>query len=400
MPRLLPFAGIRYYGGGADLHAVVAPPYDVVTPEERARLVQRSEYNAARLEMPAEEGGRDRYQVAADLWREWRRRGVLVSDPEPSFYLYRMGFHDEEGRPRQTTGVVGALDLSEPGQDILPHEHTTAKDKTDRLSLLRACRANLSPIWVLSPARGLSSLLEPPGPPIARATDDEGVHHRLWRVTQAGVIDAICAALASEPVVIADGHHRYETALAYREERRSANGGAGGAYDAVMACAVELSEEQLSVGPIHRLLSGLDPGVDLVAALSAHFDLVAGARPDGAGLPALMGEEGGLGLVAPDGAWVLRPRPETVEAAAHGVDSSLLQVALAALPPHQLRYQHGATEAVAAVRAGEAQAAVLLRPATVAQIAEVAAGGERMPAKTTFFSPKLRTGLVFREVPG
>ena len=399
MPRILPFAGIRYDAGGAGLEAVIAPPYDVVSPEERRRLVERSEHNAARLEMPADEAGRDRYQVAAELWQEWRRHGVLVPDPEPSLYLYRMGFHDEHGRPRQTTGVIGALELSALGEEVLPHERTTAKDKTDRLNLLRACRVNLSPIWVLSPAQGLSSLLEPSGPPIARATDDEGVHHRLWRVSQAGLLDAVSEAMASAPVVIADGHHRYETALAYRAERRRANGGAGGAYDAVMTYAVELADEQLTVRPVHRLLSGLGPGSDVVAALSAHFDVVADVTPD-AGLPRRMEEEGALGLVTADGAWLLRPRPETVAAAAHGVDASVLDVALASLPPHRLGHQHGVAEALAAVRAGEAEAAVLVRPATVAQIAEVAAGGERMPAKTTFFAPKLRTGLVFREVPG
>lgn len=399
MPRILPFSGIRYDSGTTRLDALIAPPYDVVSPEERARLVARSEHNAARLEIPAEEGGRDRYEVASELWREWREGGVLVPDPEASFYVYRMGFRDEQGRPRQTTGVLGALELSPPGEDVLPHEHTTAKDKTDRLNLLRACQANLSPIWVLSPARALSSLLEPPGPPTARATDDDGVHHRLWRVSQAGVLDAIAGALASAPVVIADGHHRYETALAYRDERRRANGGAGGAYDAVMACAVELSEEQLTVRPIHRLISGLGPGVDLVDALSAHFDVVAGVTPD-AGVAYRMADEGGLGLVAAEGAWLLRPRPETVAAATHGVDSSLLEVALTSLPRHRVSYQHGVAEALAAVRAGDAQAAVLLRPATVVQITEVAAGGERMPAKTTFFAPKLRTGLVFREVSG
>ncbi len=399
MPRLLPFAGIRYNPGDAGLDALIAPPYDVVAPDERARLVQRSEHNAARLEMPTDEGGRDRYQVAAELWREWRQRGVLVCDPEPSLYLYRMGFHDERGRPRQTTGVLGALELAEPGQGVLPHEHTTAKDKTDRLNLLRACRVNLSPIWVLSPVRGLSSLLEPSGPPIARATDDDGVHHRLWRVNQSGVMGAICEAMAAEPVVIADGHHRYETALAYRDERRRANAGAAGSYDAVMAYAVELADDQLTVRPIHRLLSDLDAGTDLVAALSASFDVTPGVTPD-ASLPARMAREGALGLVTAGGAWLLRPRSATLEAAGHAVDSSVLDVALASLPPHRLAYEQGLARALEAVRTGAAQAAVLLRPPTVGQIAEVAAGGRRMPPKTTFFAPKLRTGLVFREVPG
>lgn len=398
MPGLHPFTGTRYGAGPANLDALIAPPYDVMTPAERAGLVARSEHNAARLEVPEEEDGRDRYEVAASLWQRWQDEGVLQADEEPSFYVYRMGFHDDQGRPRQTTGVLGALELSPPGQGVLPHEHTTAKDKTDRLALLRACRANLSPIWVLSPASGLSGLLEPPGPPVSRATDDQGVHHRLWRTSQPGVLSAIADAVGSAPVVVADGHHRYETALAYQEERRAATGGAAGAYDSVLAYVVELREEQLTVRPIHRLLSGLGPGFDTVSALSAHFDATP-VHAD-AGLPARMTESGSLAVVTAAGAWLLRPRPETVAAAAHPVDSSLLDVALASLPAHDLVYQHGLETALQAVGSGTAEAAVLLRPATVGQIADVARGGARMPPKTTFFEPKLRTGMVFRAVPG
>jgi len=399
MPSFQPFTGTRYANVGANLDAVIAPPYDVVTPEERARLVSRSDHNAARLEIPVEEDGRDRYEGAASLWQRWQDEGALVTDDEPSFYVYRMGFRDEQGRARQTTGVMGALELSPPGQGVLPHEHTRAKDKTDRLALLRACQANLSPIWVLSPAPDLSSLLEPPGPPVARATDDEGVHHRLWRVSQPGVVATIADAVASAPVVVADGHHRYETALAYQEERRAATGGTAGGHDAVLAFVVELSDEQLSVRPIHRLLSGLGAGFDLPEALSAHFE-VTPADPDGADLPARMAEAGALALVTPAGAWLLHPRPETVAAADHSVDSSLLAVALAALPAHDVVFQHGVEQSRAALASGVAEAAVLLRPATVAQIADVAAGGSRMPPKTTFFEPKLRTGMVFRAVAG
>ncbi|MDQ3679127.1 MAG: DUF1015 domain-containing protein [Actinomycetota bacterium] len=399
MPRLDPFTASRYRPEAGHLDALIAPPYDVVTAEERARLVGRSEHNAARLEIPAEEEGRDRYLVAASLWQRWHDEGILAPDQEPSLYLYRMGFHDEDGRPQQTSGVMGALELSPPGQGVLPHEHTTAKDKSDRLALLRACRANLSPIWVLSPTAGLSSLLEPQGPPVARATDDQGVHHRLWALNQPAMVATIADAVASVPVVVADGHHRYETALAYQEERRAATSGAAGAYDAVLACVVELSQEQLAVRPIHRLLSGLGPGFDLAEALSAHFEVTAAGRAD-TGLPARMAGAGSLGLVTPAGAWLLRPRPETVAAAVHSVDSSLLDVALPGLPAHRLVYQHGLDTVLAAVTSGAAEAAILLRPATVAQIGEVARGGDRMPPKTTFFEPKLRTGMVFRAVPG
>ncbi len=399
MPRFEPFPGIRYHSDDGRLDAVVSPPYDVVSPPERARLVDRSELNSVRVELPAEEKGVDRYQVAASLWEQWRTKGVLAEDPEPSFYLYRMGYRDDTGRPRQTTGVVGALELVAPGAGgILPHERTTSKDKADRLELLRACRANLSPIWGLSATEGLSGLLDPAGPPDARASDDEGVHHRLWRVSQPGLTEAIAAAVAATPVVIADGHHRFETALAYRDERRALTGGLAGAYDAVMAFVVELSEEQLMVRPVHRLLSGLPPGLDLVQAFSACFEPAPAGSPD-ATLPPRMAEAGALALVTTDEVWLLHPRPEMLSDT-QDLDSSRLDVALARLPEHSLVYQHGLENVLAAVREGRAQAGVLLRPATVAQIARTGRGGERMPPKTTFFEPKPRTGMVFREVPG
>src|SRR5690606_22470218 len=152
-----------------------------------------------------------------------------------AFYAYRMGYRDERGGLRQTSGIVGALTLGTG--DVLPHEQTTPKAKSDRLDLLRACRTNLSPLWALSTAPGLSSLAELPGPPVARATDDEGVHHRLWKVDAPGIVAAISEAVAARPLVIADGHHRYETASTYREERRAVDG--PGPWDAVMAYVVE-----------------------------------------------------------------------------------------------------------------------------------------------------------------
>ena len=398
MPRFQPFPGVRYATPDGRLDDVLAPPYDVITDAERAELAARSPHNAVRIELPEDEGGRDRYQVAASLWESWQADGVLRTDDEPSFYVYRMGYRDETGTPRQTTGVIGALQLSTLDEgDVLPHEHTTPKARADRLDLLRACRANLSPIWVLSTTPGLTELCEQPGPPDARGTDNEGVHHRLWRVAQPGVMEAMAAAVAASPVIVADGHHRYETALAYRDERRAAGGGAAGNADAVMAWVVEAREDQLTVAPTHRLVSGLPDGFDLTEALAGYFDLLpAPVAPED--LPALMNEQGALALGTPAGWWLLRPTAATEAAAEHALDSSRLDVALATLPPHTLAYQHGVAETVAAVASGRAHGAVLLRPATVDQIAEVGRGAARMPAKTTFFTPKPRTGMVFRSV--
>jgi len=307
VPGFEPFAGIRYDDEKVALDRVVAPPYDVISPDDRHRLEERSPYNVVHIDLSRDEAERDRYAAAGCRFDEWLAANVLVNDPEPAFYVYRMGYHDADGRPRQTSGVIGALELSVPGEgDVLPHERTMPKPKDDRLNVLRACRANLSPIWVLSLAEGLSALCELPGPPDARCTDDEGVHHRLWRITQPGIVSAMADAVRSAPVVIADGHHRYETALAYRDERRAASAGPG-AHDQIMAFAVELAEEQLSIRPIHRLLSGLDPGVDLLEELSRAFEPF-DAGPPTESLPARMADAGALALVLPEQAWLLRPR--------------------------------------------------------------------------------------------
>jgi uncharacterized protein (DUF1015 family) len=389
VPRFEPFQGVRYATTAGSLDDLVAPPYDVISADDRAALVARAEHNAVRLELPTEEGGHDKYEVAADLWRRWQAEGVLAADEQPSLYAYRMEFTDETGAARSTTGVIGALELVEPGTGILPHERTTPKDKADRLTILRTCRANLSPIWGLSPASGLSELLpstDAPDPD-ATCTDEEGNRHSLWRIVDPAAIAAISEMVASEPVVLADGHHRYEVGLAYRAEQDGRPGG----HDFVLALVVELSEEQLSVRAIHRLLTGLPDDLDLAGALAEWFEVSSTdtAAPTGEALC----------LVTPESNHLLRPRQETLDTAEHDLDSSRLDVAMAGLPSSvQVRFQHGLDLVVRAVGNGDAQAGVLLRPARVDQITGIGRGGQRMPPKTTFFYPKPRTGLVFRDL--
>ena len=404
MARFEPISGIRYDPDQVDLADVLAPPYDVVDDEARARLEARSPYNAVFVELGRVGADDDRYDRATHHFDDWLAEGILRVDEEPSFYVYRMGWHDEAGVAHQTTGILGALELSLPEEGrVLPHERTMGKPKGDRLRLLRACRANLSPVWGLSLAEGLSELCQVSGPPVGRATDEDGVHHRLWRVTQPGLVSAISAAVGSAPVVIADGHHRYETALAYRDERRAATGEARGDFELILALVVELSEDQLQVQPIHRLLSGLPDGYDLVGVLARHFDVDQADSPLGgddaspaeaaARLTRLMGTAGALALVVGERAWLLRPRDHGDEPDAIALDASL-----AALPDHQLDFHQSAEVAVDMVVSGKAQAAVLVRPVAVRQIAAAAREGHRMPAKTTFFAPKPRTGLVFRRL--
>ena len=397
MARLDPFPGIRYAVGSGVLDDLVAPPYDVVSDDERVRLEARSRHNAVHVELPRDDGERDRYEVAAGLFGRWRDERVLEVDP-PSLYVYRMRYDDEAGHRRSTIGVIGALALSQSGgRDILPHERTTPKDKADRLEILRATGVNLSPIWGLSATSGLSARLGPLTRPTpdARATEDTGVVHELWRVDDPAVVDDLRDTVAGGPVLIADGHHRFEVAVAHRDEAGAGAAGAG----ALMAYVVELSDDQLWVQAVHRLLTGASSD-ELLEAFGPYFEVLPVEEEVDVGILSRMAEVAALCLIGADGAWLLRPTARTEESAEHRLDSSRLDVALAAVPAVEVRFQHGVEEVRAAVDKGEVDAAVLLRPATVAQIAEVSRGGARMPPKTTFFYPKPRTGMVFRSLAG
>jgi uncharacterized protein (DUF1015 family) len=397
VPHFEPFTGLRYPPRVVRLDDVIAPPYDVIGSAERARLAARNPANSVLVELPEPDlsAGLDRYQVAARLFARWRDTALVKPDPNPSFYVYRMA----PAGGRATTGVIGALELGPPGEEsgILPHEQTLPKARTDRLDLLRATRANLSPIWGLSLAAGLSALIEPEGEPTAQAVDDEGVSHQLWVLDDPAALAAVTGAVGSRPVVLADGHHRYETALAYREEWRLAHGEGPGGQDLVLALVVELAEDQLTVGPTHRVLSGLPADTDVTEAFGAWFDVVRAGDPDERTVRALEATHT-LALVTPAGAFMLHPRSEAYEAAASDLDSSLVALVLDRLGAASTEYPHGWEEAVGAIEKGEGEAAVLLRPVTVDQIAQWARARRRMPPKTTYFSPKPRTGMVFRSL--
>jgi len=390
MPRFAPFAGLRYDPGLVDMAKVVAPPYDVVGPEERSALAARHSANAILVELPEPEPrrGADRYAAAADRITEWRSDGVLLRDPEPVFYTYRMT--DTDGSV--TLGVLGVLGLDESSAaEILPHEETLPKAKSDRLELLTATRVNLSPIWGLSLASGLTGCLSTDGTPTAAAVDDDGVRHELWILDDPATMAEVSAIVGSAPVVVADGHHRLATAATYLE---GAGAGTPGA-DGVLALVVELAEDTLSVGPIHRLLSGLPDGLDLVDAFDSWF-AVARAGDCTDRTTTALGESSALALVTPSGCWLLTPRDGTAEAAGSDLVSSMVALVIAELPDHELAFANSWQDAVAAVGSEEAQAAVLLPPVAVAQIDAWAHARRRMPPKSTFFHPKPRTGMVFR----
>ncbi len=393
MPELLPFAGLRFDPGRAGpLSQLTCPPYDVISAPLRAALAARNPYNGVRVELP--EG---HYREAADLLARWEGAAVLRREGSEVLYGYRMSSALPDGGVRHTTGVIGALVLEPPGQGILPHEHTTPKAKSDRLELLRATRCNTSPIWCLCAEPGLVAAVGPPPPSAASSLDEEGNEHLLWPITSPVAQAAVARAVAAAPLLVADGHHRYETALAYQAEAPvPGNPDEGPGPGAVMALVVELSEQHLEVRAIHRLVSGLPGAGAVVEAFRAEHDLVAYEGPADE-LLGTMVTAGSLGLVTASGTYLARPRPGTPSAATP-LDSSRADTTLGRLGPasHVLRYEHDVPGALAEVGRGDAQALVLCRPATVAQIAATGRGGERIPPKTTFFWPKPLTGMVLR----
>jgi uncharacterized protein (DUF1015 family) len=403
VPEFLPFPALRFAPSGPteDLSARCAPPYDVIEPEERAALLASDPHNAVRLILP------DSYAAADRLFREWQADGTLVADDEPTFSIYRMRYTDDDGRPRSTTGVIGALALDRDG--VLPHERTLPKAKSDRLELLRATRANFEPIWGLSLGRGLTSLLTPSGPPDAVADDSDGVHHELYRLDDADRIDALASLVGGARLVLADGHHRFETACTYLEEISGDDGDDGDDRGAgsIMMLVVELQPEELCVRAIHRLVAGVDD-LDLRAALTDAFTVTAAGANDADGVAALedaMRAEEALGLVDAGGLALLRPTPAleqmlaSLPAPLPRVDAARFDVGVVpAIAGATLAYRDDARTVASAVEKGQATAAVLLRPVDVDTIRAAADAGVRMPEKTTFFSPKPRTGMVFRSL--
>ncbi len=301
VPRFEPFAALRY--ASDPLPDVVAPPYDVISEHQLADYQSRSEHNISHIDVPR--GGADRYVRAAELLRRWRREGVLVCDPQPSFSIYRLRFTDASGRRRDVAGVLGGLEVVDEGVGgVLPHERTTPKASTDRLDLTRATAANLSPVWGLSLASGLTELLAEPAEVLGSVRED-GVEHVVERVTDSARIAAISAAVASADVLIADGHHRYAISRVYRDEVRAATGRSDTPAEQTLAFVSELVEDQLSIEAIHRLYT--DTTIeDLKAQLGTYFDLTVTEQPDPKTLRA-MEADGFLVLVGPNDAWRLIP---------------------------------------------------------------------------------------------
>lgn len=408
MPDLQPFRALRYDTRVVPWADVLAPPYDVVDEGERAELVARHPANAIGVELPVAPDGGDPYEHAAQLLARWEHDGALLRDRAPSLTVYRMSYEAPDGGVRATTGVLGALRLEAPGEgDILLHEATLSKAKTDRLQLLQSVQGNTSPVWGLSLCSGLSTLLELGEAPLASARVD-GVLHEAW-ILPAPRAHAVRQAVATAPIVLADGHHRWETALSYAATVRASKG--AGPWDFALAYVVELAPEQLDLGPIHRVVPGSVDTASVMEALARSFvlePLPATSAAEGATaverLVRRAAELGGAIALGPEGAVLLGPKPapdsdadpDPVAAGTPDLDTARLAAALPEQASASLVFCNTAAEVTRALQADPGATALLVRPASVSLVAEVAARRSRLPPKSTFFRPKPRTGVVFR----
>jgi len=435
MARIYPFRAWRYNPSTVRLNDVVTQPYDKISPAMQQAYYQRSPYNLVRIilglpELFDAERGESVYTRAARDFRAWREEGVLVQEKDPCVFAYAQRFTvpgTETVKERRGFIALGKLhDYAE--QVVFRHEQTLAKPKSDRLNLLKATRAHFGQIFMLysDPAKTVEAILyDGSGTPDAEVTDEHGVVHRVWRVSDPATIRLLTTAMADKKLIIADGHHRYETALNYAREH-AAGHGAGSEHSttqlpqppypeaAAMMTFVNMDADGLVILPTHRVVHGLE-SFDATAFLHAaeEFFTVDSLHAHGAAeLVATLQRQRETAFVATtrSGHWLLRAKPEAA-AAIGEIPERLRQLDLTHLhalvierilgldagkvrEESNIRYLRDAAEAVDQVRRGEADIAFLTNPVTLEQLREVAFAGDVMPQKSTDFYPKLLSGLA------
>jgi uncharacterized protein (DUF1015 family) len=448
VPVLRPFRALRFDVASDRLSDVLSPPYDIISPARRLELLEQDPLNAVRIELPADigTGDADDYRGAARTVAEWRSDSILIKDRRPTITVHQMSWQEPDGSTSSCTGVFVRLRLEDfgPGAGVLPHERTMSGPKEDRYQLLRATGLNTSPIVFVAgsdPAdtsAGIAKLTDRPAD--SEATTADGITHRLWvcptddpglpgnveapagrtNVDTDDAAGALLRLLAAQPITIADGHHRYETALRYRDER-GANRACESdpAWDYLLALIYPLDQSPRAL-PTHRVLRGEPSGGMLMAALDGPFavepvadravllERMAHAPPFAAGTTGT----GRLGVFSGGQAAVLTVDPTRIDAlldpaispASRGLDVNALTAVIerayggdtrALAAQDRLSYIKDAGEATRMVDDGEAHSAFLLDPMPPAAISLVAEAGEVMPQKSTYFHPKAPTGLLF-----
>jgi uncharacterized protein (DUF1015 family) len=408
-----PIQALHYDLDRVALADVVAPPYDVINEEQRGELVARSDHNVVELDLPRDPSEGDPYEHAALLLEEWTGDGILTRDEEPAIWALEQEYTAPDGSRLTRRGFLARVRLAPYGEGIRPHERTQPGPKEDRLRLTRATRHNLSPIFALHPGDAWEHL-EPAlgGDHWGEVTNGDGTTHRVWRIGDQAVHEAIAAELEPAELLIADGHHRYETSLAYQREV-----GADSPADYVLMALVSLEDPGLTVFPTHRLISGLADDAAKQEALGSGLkelfeieevptDQLDPGGTDGVGVFGYIDSHHKRGF-----RMRLKDRTRLDDALAgrsqayRTLDAAILEelvlkgiLGMSAenvAAKRGIGYTPSIPEALAKLDAGDYQVAFLLRPTPVEQVRAVAAEGETMPPKSTYFFPKLLTGIVF-----
>ncbi len=430
MAEIHPFRGVHYNQGKVrDLAEVICPPYDVITPQMQQELYQRNEYNFVRLEhnreLPQDTTTDNKYTRSAAVLERWLAQKVLVADKTPSLYLHDHHFH-HNGQEYRRRGIIAGVRLQEWADNVVrPHEGTLVEHTSDRLSLLWVCQANTSPILALFEDKGqLSPLLsqKEKASPLLKSSEIDGERHDLWAVNDSEAINQICASLSDQPLYIADGHHRYESALSYQRERRASSSSVSGdeAFNFVMMELVDFADPGLVILPAHRLVRGMSRAAlsELAARLRSFFEVE--EIPVGKGDTwkqvdgLLSGGDSGevklalLGLVE---GHLLRLKLRDSSAADqmmphfHSELYKRLDVDIVdSVIPRDLgggeviTYSYDGQDAVNRVRQQEYQLAFLLSPVRAEAVKAIADAGDKMSRKATYFYPKVPAGLVLHRL--
>ena len=425
MVDIRPFHGLRYNPAIAgSLSDLLCPPYDVIPASLQQELHRRSPYNAVRLERGmALEGDRDGsnpYTRAAEAFASWQREGVLVREASPSYYLLRHRFLDGKGRPLERWSITATVRLEEfDRRVVLPHEETMEAPKKDRLLLMEACRANLSPVMALyrqGPEKRITAALQRVAQELTPldAEYEKGQRLSLWATDDPDLVEALHDGLKEAPLFIADGHHRYETALLYRDRMRERSGSWSGdeVYNYVMMTLIDFEDPGLLVLPYHRMVGGLAPSAFTALRNRLLEVFHAASFPQQPSTPEALEEavathgQGALtlGLLGPDGEGpyllTLQQTSATGTDALQDVEGwvlreEVLAPVLGEAVERHTTYTHDPREAWDLVSSGEQQMAFFLRPFPMDLFEAVVSAGKRLPPKSTYFHPKVPTGLVF-----
>ena len=423
MPEIRPFKGLRYNPETAgDMGGIICPPYDIIPPSMQQELYDSSEYNAVRLELPKED---DPYGTAAERLAQWMQEGALMQDDEPALYPYFQTYTDPEGNTYTRKGFFCALRLHEFSEKkVLPHERTLSGPKKDRLNLFKRTRANISSIFglyadeELQADRAIEEFADNHEPVVDAAF--QGVRNRLWKMTDPDIVATVQQVLLDRQVYIADGHHRYETGVNYRNLRAEENPSHTGdePYNFILIYLANIFDEGLIIFPLHRMVHSLEQfsPEGLIETLSTNFEVKPlGGRED---LKLyLEGESSShvYGVVTSGGVWGMRLKNPPATLLGDSVPSPLLQLSVVVLhelilqrmlgiTPEAMRsqanlvYEEDDRKVFDAVENGGIQVGFIVKPTTVQQVRDISQAGEVMPQKSTYFYPKIMTGLVMHRL--